>query len=260
MDRKQVPSGTRLLIRIVLAVFCVWAAGVPAKANLVQNGSFEITDLSSPGGYFCQTGLTCVSNVTDWTSNCNIFLFIFGCGTNTTELSVLFPNTDGFAYNGNTGLGGTIANSPDGGNFVADDGEVGFGAPFWQTINGLVPGTLYTLSFDQAAAQQLGSSGPTTEQWEVTFGSSTQDSALMSTPSQGFSPWNLQTMTFEATSTSEVLTFLAVGTPYGAPPVSLIDGISLTPTPEPSSLYLAFTTVLILGFGANYKVRRKRRS
>lgn len=249
--------GKFFLTCIAFAILGLLVGGIPAKANLVQNGSFELTTgLSSPGGYFCQNGFTCVSNVTDWMSNCNIFL-IFACGSNTTELSLLYPSTDGSAFNGGDGLGGTIADSPDGGNFVADDGEVGFGAPFWQTINGLTPGQFYILSFYQAGAQQLGSSGATTEQWEVTFGSSTQYSALMNTPSQGFAPWNLQTMTFQATSASEVLTFLAVGTPYGAPPVSLIDGITLVGTPEPSSLYTALGAFFLLSFGVVYKRRRK---
>jgi hypothetical protein len=32
------------------------------------------------------------------------------------------------------------------------------------------------------------------------------------------------------------LTFLALGTPAGAPPIVLLDGISLVASPEPSSL------------------------
>ncbi len=134
-------AGARLSIAVVLALICLLPAAVPADANLVQNGSFETTDLSSPGGYFCQNGLTCVSNVADWSSDCNVILFVFGgCGTNQTELSVLFPDTDGEAFNGGAGLWGPIPDSPDGGNFVAGDGEAGYSAPFFQTINGLVPG------------------------------------------------------------------------------------------------------------------------
>jgi hypothetical protein len=61
----------------------------------------------------------------------------------------------------------------------------------------------------------------------------------------GFSGWQLQTFDFTANSTSELLSFLAVGTPTGVPPFALLDGVSLTAdtvgtesAPEPGSVVL----------------------
>jgi hypothetical protein len=71
--------------------------------------------------------------------------------------------------------------------------------------------------------------------------------------SEGFTGWQTDSFTFTATSTSEVLSFLAVGTPAGVPPFTLLDGISVTQTPEPQSLVL-FATGLI---GVSGLVRRR---
>lgn len=234
----------------VIAVVGFFGLGVSAKADLVTNGNFEQTSLSSPGGYFCQSGSTCTSNVTGWSSTCNAG----GCGNGSTVLSLLFANTNGSAFNGGIGLDGTIANSPDGGNFVAADGDPTYSAAFFQTINGLVAGQSYTLSFYQAAAQQKGSTTATTSKFQVSLGAQTQNSTIMDNPNQGFTPWNQQTMTFTATSTSEVLSFLAIGTPAGVPPVALLDDVSMTPTPEPA--YFGIATIGLLGFVA---IRRQKR-
>ena len=150
------------------------------------------------------------------------------------------------------------ATSPDGGNFVAADGDPDYSAPFSQTVTGLTPGESYLLSFYQAAAQQQGLSGPTTELWQVTLGGETLDSAIMNNPSQGFTAWNQQMMVFQATAATEVLTFLSVGTPGGAPPIALLDGVSLVQTtPEPSNLALMGAGVL--GLFAVRRFRHKRK-
>jgi hypothetical protein len=119
-----------------------------------------------------------------------------------------------------------------------------------------VSGQKYTLTFYQAGAQQAGFSGATTDQWQVTFGSSVQTSTVMDVPSGGDVAWNSQTMTFTATAASETLTFLAQGTPNSDPPFALLDGVSLTLVPEPGS-------VTLLGFGAaciaSLRRRRARR-
>ena len=98
-----------------------------------------------------------------------------------------------------------------------------------------------------AAAQQNGTSGATTEYWDVTFGGTTTRSTVMSDPSHDFQPWTQQTMTFLATGTSQALTFLAGGTPNGAPPVVLLDGITVTEVvPEPSSFLMMAGAMLAL--------------
>jgi hypothetical protein len=41
---------------------------------------------------------------------------------------------------------------------------------------------------------------------------------------------------FTATATSQALSFLAAGGSNGAPPMALLDGISIDPVPEPASI------------------------
>jgi len=77
---------------------------------------------------------------------------------------------------------------------------------------------------------------------------------VLSIASGGFSGWQTEKFTFTASDTSEVLTFLSLGTPNGLPPMALIDNVSLT-VPEPASW-----AMMILGFGAiGYAMRRRTR-
>jgi len=57
------------------------------------------------------------------------------------------------------------------------------------------------------------------------------------------------------TSATEVLSFLAIGTPGGVPPFSLLDGVSITEVPEPTSLAL-----LGAGLGLVGLMTRRRRT
>ena len=108
------------------------------------------------------------------------------------------------------------------------------------------------MSFYQAAGQQNGDAGPTTEQWQVSLGSDTQFSALMSTPQGSYSPWQTQTLSYTASSTSEVLSFVAVGT--GLPPIVFLDGVDMEANvPEPSAL------LLLAGVGTVAAIGRLRR-
>ncbi len=225
-----------------MALGCCLAVSSPAQAGvqLITNGTFSATTLSSPGGYLCPSGMTSAScqlgsAVTGWDSTCNA-----NCGSGATVASLLFPGTNGSAFNGGIGLW-SIQNTPNNRNVVAIDGDQTYTASFFQTVNGLVAGNEYVLTFNQAAAQQNGTSGPTTEQWKVQFGSSpAQYSYDMSNPNHGFVPWNSVTMNFTATSASEVLTFFALGTPGGEPPVVLLDDVSLMlPEPPAAALLIA---------------------
>lgn len=148
--------------------------------------------------------------------------------------------------------------SPAGGNFFGGDGDTSIHAAISQTVTGLTPGEQYTLSFYQAAAQQRGFNGVTTERWQVTFGTETQFSTLMNTEDHGKTDWNAQSLTFTATSGSQVLSFLAQGTPNGQPPFVLLDGVSIaavTAVPEPATALL-FASGL---FGLTL-ARRQRKS
>jgi hypothetical protein len=57
-------------------------------------------------------------------------------------------------------------------------------------------------------------------------------------------------MMFQATSASEVLIFLANGTPGGEPPVAVPDGVPLTASPEPGYYALMLVGIGILVFAA----------
>jgi hypothetical protein len=255
---------------VVLALLIVLSAPMHAGTiNFVTNGDFETlatgNTLGSAGGYFCQAGATCVSNVASWSSVCHTGS---ACGAGGTPDSLLFANTSGSAFNGGIGLwaqganGATtnspVPNSPTGGNFVAFDGDTAYNASISQTITGLTPGGTYQLSFWQGAAQQNGTTGATTEQWSVTFANQTQNSTVMNDVSHGWVNWNKQVMTFTVSAQStgtEVLSFLSQGTPGGEPPVVLLDGVSLVAAPEPQTYGL-----VALGLAGIPWIMRKRRS
>ena len=212
--------------------------GQAAVINLVQNGDFTATTLASPGGYVCSqvSNSSCGSRVTSWSATCGTN----GCTGGGTPTSILFPGTNGSAFNGNIGVY-SVTNAPLGGNMLADDGDPQYSSALSQTITGLTPGHTYALTFYQAAAQQNGLTGATTENWKVTLGSSVQQSAVMNNASKGFVPWTKQTLTYTATLATAVLTFLSQGTPAGEPPISLLANVSLvdaTVIPEPAALSL----------------------
>jgi hypothetical protein len=122
----------------------------------------------------------------------------------------------------------------------------------------LTNGQTYNVSFYQAAGQQVNDSGPTTEQWQVSLGSSTQYSALMSIPQGGVNPWEPQTLSLTADATSDVLTFLAIGAGGGVPPIVFLDGVDMeSSVPEPSALLL-LAGVGTVGAGVNRLRRRAK--
>jgi len=226
---------TLAVIAAFAGLLCTSAQATPV--NLVTNGGFET--VSSYGQI--------KSNVAGWTTTGYNFVFAANGGDNNSYLNLWGPR-DGSA----NGLGA----SPMGGNYIGADGNYGVGA-LTQTINGLVIGQSYNLSFYWAAAQQAGFRGLNTEQWIVSLGNQTLSTAVYNNADQGFSGWMAQTFTYTATSTSEVLSFLARGTPTGEPPFSLLDGVSLTANvPEPSSTALFLGGLVLLGCA----VRARRRA
>jgi hypothetical protein len=265
--RRELCFGLRTLPIATLSALALLTVGPAAKADgldLVQNGSFEETSLTGSGLFYTVgSSATQPSVETDWTVDC-AGDHVGSCVGPTPILTVVFPGTGttDYGYQGNALYPGTSPNtmpvsSPDGGNFVAADGDSNYNASFSQTITGLTPGDSYLLAFYQAAAQQVGLSGATTEYWQVTLGTETLTSAVMNNPSEGFTPWNLQDLVFQATSATEVLTFLSVGTPNGEPPIALLDGVSLVQTaPEPSGLALVCAGVLGLFAVRKYRQRR----
>jgi hypothetical protein len=225
-----------MAIRALLlgAAAALVAAATPASAvNLVTNGSFEST-IATDKTYFN-------GQVAGWSGGLNLTFIDFpGTADDPSKYLAVY--------------GPFPATSPDGGNFVEGDGDPGYSGAIYQTINDLTIGKQYLLTFYQAAGQQLGFTGPTTEQWQVTFGTDTRLSSLFSLPEAGVGPWQAQSMTFTATAVSQVLTFLAKGTPGGKPPISFLDGVSLSAVPEPASWGM-----MIVGFGAVGGAMRRRK-
>jgi hypothetical protein len=220
----------KIFISSALAIISMSAP--VAATNLVVNGSFEET--TATGKDYFQ------DKVNGWTGGANLtFIAAPGTADDGSYLSVYgpFPTT-----------------SPDGGNFILADGDPAYSGAFSQLISGLTIGASYTLDFYVAAGQQLDFTGPTTEWWKVTFGDETQLSTVYSLPEGGVGPWQKQSMQFTATATSQLLTFLAEGTPSGAPPISFLDGVSLTAAvPEPATW-----AMMIAGFGLIGASMRRR--
>ena len=239
----------RTLIGVAgMAFLAAWSV-VPGQAavNLVTDGEFLATSLSSPGGYLCNAGSfgPCTfSNLTDWNSTCQS-----SCGDGATPASLLFPGTNGVAFNNYNGLY-SASDAPLGGNTVAIDGDPVYRASIFQTVGGLTAGNKYTVTFQQAGAQQYGLSGATTEYWEVALGAGAQNSTTMNNASMGFTGWFSQSLTFTATAASEVLSFTSYGAPGGEPPIALLADVSLTAVPEPSTWALMVLGFAGLGFAA----------
>lgn len=234
------------LLSIPGAFLLAVAAAQPAHSavNLVQNGDFETVSMA--GSY--EFGSRYTSEVVaNW--NTSGYNFVFAPGTaDTTGATGESGNLQLYGP-GNGSNNGLTATSPTGGNFIAADGAYNTAA-ITQTVTGLTVGSLYQLSFYWAAAQQKGYSSATTENWTVGFGNQTFTTNTVTTPNQGFVPWMLATTTFQATATSQVLSFLAAGTPSGQPPFSLLDGVVLTAAPEPATwalLGLGATACLLVG-------------
>jgi hypothetical protein len=236
------------------AILFIFASPARATQSYVINGSFETTTAGTG-----QLGFN--TNATGWTNVVNGgvdgYNFLFAPGTADTTGATGVDGNLKLWGPGDGSANGLPASSPDGGNYVAADGIYETGA-IQQQITGLTIGTSYTLGFYWAGAQQSGYTGVNTEGWQVSFtGDPTQDTAIASNTTEGFTGWMHQTFTFIAQSATPTLSFLAVGTPNGEPPFSLLDGVSLTQTtPEPATN--ALIGLGLLGIPLAAKLMKKR--
>jgi hypothetical protein len=242
---------SKILIAALLAGTALGASSATA-ANLVTNGAFTSSSYASNSEFGASYG---GQGVTGWTGNNGYDLYF------TSPTAATTVNAAGqYSYTGNEKLWAATASPVSGGAFVALDGaqEAGVQGSISQTINGLVAGQSYLLTFDAGAGQLQSRTGATTEQLQVSLGSQTFLTPVASNASEGFTGWFSLAYTFTATSASEVLSFLSIGTPSGLPPIATLDDVSLTaatPVPEPLSLALLGAGVLSLGL-----VRRARKS
>ena len=161
--------------------------------------------------------------------------------------------------------------SPDAGNYFLADGGTPFSGALSQTLTGLTVGQLYKLSFWQASTQEdcLYDDGVNcdppgnanlTEKWQVTFGTTVLTSTTMSTPIHTSFPWNQQIMFFTATSATQVLKFLAQGTPDSGPPIVLLDGVTLEQAPEARTSALLVLGLLCIAVGRRMLEKRRKRA
>jgi len=234
--------------------------------NLVLNGSFEINGGSGQVGFN--------TTLTDWSTAAlgSSYAFVYAPGS--ADGSLAPPPVSQYGSNALWGPNNGSANglpytSPDGGYFVALDGDFQVAA-LSQTITGLTAGDTYAVSFYWAASQQYGFNGPTVQAMNVCLGSgaptyndtgdqplsggtnapsnincpgSGASTANIDLASHAFSGWQYDTVDLTANSSSEVLSFLAYGN-LQVPPFALLDGVSMTPTPEPATLSLLFTGLM----------------
>ncbi len=217
------PCLNRKFALLLLPALGIAQSGGNAQANLAPNGDFAAN--GGPGQ------LTVNTTLSDWTGGGKEG----GFGSQTTPPVFIFPasggSVNGDAFMGSVGFYGNPT-SPDGNSFIAADGDSAWAGSISQTISGLNAGSNYTLTFNWAGAQQLGFSGNTTEAWQVSLGSQTQSTATVNTPSQTFVGWQTASLSFAASSPSELLKFTAIGAPGGEPPWLLLDNVNLT-APEP---------------------------
>jgi hypothetical protein len=244
------------LASATLAMSAVVLGGGAAAAspNLVKNGGFELT--TNGPNYFTGYGY---SELEDWTygaapyPNAAVYTTSVADTTGACRPGGCFP-----LFGPGNGYANGFVGSPDGGNFLASDGEAEYDGAFSQTISGLTPGVNYKLTFDWAGAQYLdgdsvGDVGSLTSDWQVSLGTQTFTTPVVSYPVHGFTGWMSQSFIYTASSTSEVLSFFAQGTPNGEPPTALLDGVSLVPEPRAWALML----IGLAGLGA---VARRRRA
>jgi hypothetical protein len=237
---------------LLLACFTISSGHIAyAQSNLVTNGSFAVTGGTTSFQFGTYGPYTPTETLAGWASPGG-YNFVF-LPTSTTATG--FYSGGLSLYSSTTsGSPNTFNNaSPTGGNFIAADSDYGT-QPITQTINNLIMGHTYKLSFAWAGAQQTGFTGDTTDAFAVSLGTQTFNTATINVPSAGFSGWMNQSFNYTATGTQEVLSFLASGAPQ-VPPFALLANVQLVDVPEPGTVMILVSPIMALAAIA----RRRRR-
>lgn len=217
--------------------FCSLGA-LPLHAATIVNGSFENLTLS----YVNTAGSDSMSNaVADgWTISTNSPDWFLGAPGPSNRWST--PWGDFFA--------------------VGAAGELGYREGLSQTITGLTVGSFYRIEFQQAngmlydQGSYIGAGN--TGGWEVLIdGSSVLSSGSLNDNSIPATPfpvagtdWNLSSVIFQATATSQDLEFLAYTDSPTDPTFQFLDSVIITESqiPEPeTALLFAFGGLALLG-------------
>lgn len=234
----------RLVQTLAIGLAIASVGGAANAANLVTNGGFEtLTNGLGQLGYN--------TDATGWSTNGYNFVF-GGNSADTVGSNGVYGGLK--LWGPGNGQANGLGASPDGGNYVGADGAFQV-APISQTLTGLVAGKSYAVNFYWGGAQQFGFTGANTEQWEVKLGSApSQFTSVYHNTTGGFSGWFSEKFTFTAGGTTQVLSFLAHGTPDGVPPFSLLDGVSVQAAVPEASTWI----MMIAGFGLVGVAARRR--
>jgi hypothetical protein len=209
-----------------------------AFSQTVKNGTFDGPDESAAGGY---------NRITDWQSTGYVSTrFIDSLNDQFGKDSVAIAASPG------NSLHSTAAQAW----FISESHPT-----LSQSIAGLTIGNQYTVSFDDLVSNRGADTYNGAFSWAVSLGSETHDSTGITIPKAwGSSDWLHNTISFTATSTTEVLKFLANSTIGVAPePIFLLDNVSISNTtvaavPEPETYALMLAGLGAIGFAAR---RRK---
>jgi hypothetical protein len=229
---------------IIGGLALAFSMGSAHATQLVVNGNF--TGLSNGVGQFDQH-----TTVTGWSGNGG-YNYVF---TNANQPSpgyygglTLWDQANGGAngWNGKTESGA--------GNFAALDGDFETAA-ISQNITGLTSGKTYNLTFNYAFGQQQGFSGATVQSLAANIGGTSWDSGDFNVANHGFTGWQSADVRFTASSTSEVLSFLATGN-LPVPPFALVSTVSVA-VPELSTWALMLAGFAGLGFAGHRRAKNR---
>ncbi len=212
-------------------------------ANLITNGGFADATYSG-GSVTSSVYLDNTVTLPGWTfstttfdnSGRNGYNFLVHSGTQFNQnLSANNPCNPPYSGScgGTAGLfgssGQTVVAPGGSGWFIAADAHFERGA-INQTLNNLTIGQQYVVSFYQASGQQNYLTDPNTsftEHFDVSFGGITKQSNTMAAAGlQPVSPWSLQSLTFTANASTQVLSFLAQSQ-NDVPPFALLSDVSV---------------------------------
>ncbi|MGH8124730.1 MAG: DUF642 domain-containing protein [Rhodanobacteraceae bacterium] len=253
----------RLSTLCAAALLAVGSIGLAhaTSINLITNGDFSQTTngTSTPTqfGNGVKNGFTAQQFITDWTGNDGYEIWY------PSQSAATSVNATGeYTSTGHEMLWGPIP-APNGTpTFVGLDGDqaAGVQSSIKQQLTGLTIGSTYTVSFDWGAAQLQSRTGATKSSLLVSFGNDSHSTGFIDNPGKAFTGWNTSSFSFQADSTSDWLTFLAIGTPSGYPPVSLLTNVSVThAVPEPPELAMFGIGLLGMGLLTVFARRRAQR-